>query len=283
MDRLNEAQQVASLREAWAHMVTHGRDTPSEGGSSETISARALRLSEELQPERLTLKKLLYEEREREKERERAERNEREEKEEREREKEMEEKKEKEERRRKEGDERRRDAEERAERKARESRDEREREETQKREEEERKRREEEEAKEEEGKKIEEEREEERRRKEDKEDDRPFGPEISTNGDWQTAVPSEKELKDQDALMPYSKANCISRAAVAPSVLPGPNKVDQSLKVRTLTTDQLAVGRLGQHSETQLKPHYDIQKREEQYFCVKADMLKCKNPVVKHT
>src|SRR6218665_2204396 len=173
MDRLNEVQQVAicklswyrlaiglirmgldedevdimskeSLREAWAHMVTHGRDTPSEGGSSETISARALRLSEELQPERLPPKKLVYEEREREKERERAERNEREEKEEREREKEMEEKKEKEEGRRKEEDERRRDAEERAERKARESRDEREREETQKREEEERKRREEE-------------------------------------------------------------------------------------------------------------------------------------------
>src|SRR6218665_1812978 len=138
MDRLNEAQQVAicklswhrlaiglirmgldedevdtmseeSLREAWAHMVTHGRDTPSEGGSSETVSARALRLSEELQPERLPLRKLLYEEREREKERERAERNEREEKEEREREKEMEEKKEKEERRRKEEDERGRD------------------------------------------------------------------------------------------------------------------------------------------------------------------------------
>src|SRR6218665_1028999 len=315
MDRLNEAQQVAicklswyrlaiglirmgldedegdimskeSLREAWAHMVTRGRDTPSEGGSSETISARALRLSEELQPERLPLKKLVYEEREREKERERAERNEREEKEEREREKEMEEKKEKEERRRKEEDERRRDAEERAERKARESRDEREREETQKREEEERKRREEEtmrreeeEAKEEEGNKIEEEREEERRRKEDKEDDSPFGPEISTNGDWQTAVPSEKELKDQDALMPYSKADGITRAAVAPAVLPGPNKVDQSLKVRTLNTDQLAVG---QQSETQLKPHYDIQKREEQYFCVKADMLKCKDRVVKH-
>src|SRR6218665_101496 len=311
MDRLNEAQQVAicklswhrlaiglirmgldedevdtmseeSLREAWAHMVTHGRDTPSEGGSSETISARALRLSEELQPERLPLKKLLYEEREREKERERAERNEREEKEERERETGMEEKKEKEERRRKEEDERRKDAEERAERKARESRDEREREETQKREEEERKRREEEtmrreeeEAKEEEGKK----REEERRRKEEKEDYIPYGPEISTNGDWQTALPSEKELKDQDALMPYSKADGISRAAVAPSLLPGPNKVDQSLKVRTLTTDQLAVG---QQSETQLKPHYDSQKREEHYFCVKADVLKCKDRVVKH-
>src|SRR6218665_2282379 len=105
MDRLNEVQQVAicklswyrlaiglirmgldedevdimskeSLREAWAHMVTHGRDTPSEGGSSETISARALRLSEELQPERLPPKKLVYEEREREKEREKAKRNE---------------------------------------------------------------------------------------------------------------------------------------------------------------------------------------------------------------
>src|SRR6218665_2166967 len=173
MDRLNEAQQVAicklswhrlaiglirmgldedevdtmseeSLREAWAHMVTHGRDTPSEGGSSETVSARALRLSEELQPERLPLKKLLYEEREREKERERAERNEREEKEEREREKEMEEKKEKEEKRKKEGEnkkkkkkrrkkeeeEKRKYKEEKEKKKARDSGDEREREET---------------------------------------------------------------------------------------------------------------------------------------------------------
>src|SRR6218665_1056399 len=179
MDRLDEAQQAAicklswyrlaigliemgldedevdimskeRLREAWAHMVNHGRDTPSEGGSSETVSARALRLIEELQPERLTLKKPYYEnderekererakrkereekeEREKEKERERAERKEREEKGEREREKKLEENKKKEERRRKEEDERRRDAEERAERKARESRDEREREET---------------------------------------------------------------------------------------------------------------------------------------------------------
>src|SRR6218665_3797729 len=336
MDRLDEAQQAAicklswyrlaigliqmgldedevdimskeRLREAWAHMVNHGRDTPSEGGSSETVSARALRLIEELQPERLTLKKPYYEnderekererakrkereekeEREKEKEGERAERKEREEKEKREREKKLEENKKNEERRRKEEEGRRRDAEERAERKERELRDKREREETQKKKEEERKRREEEtmrreeeEAKEEEeGKKGEEKEEEERKRKEDKEDDSPFGPETSTNGDWQTAVPSEKELKDQDALMPYSKADCISRAAVAPSVLPGPNKVDPSLKVRTLTTDQLAVG---QQSETQLKPHYDIQKREEQYFCVKADMLKCKDRVVKH-
>src|SRR6218665_3412071 len=134
MDRLNEAQQVEicklswhrlaiglirmgldedkvdtmskeSLREAWAYMVTHGRDTPSEDGSSETVSARALRLSEELQPERLTLKKLLYEEDKREKERERAKRKEREEKEEREKEKvreraERKERKEKEERER---------------------------------------------------------------------------------------------------------------------------------------------------------------------------------------
>src|SRR6218665_170756 len=344
MDRLDEAQQAAicklswyrlaigliqmgldedevdimskeRLREAWAHMVNHGRDTPSEGGSSETVSARALRLIEELQPERLTLKKPYYEnderekererakrkereekeeqgkeeererakrkereekeEREKEKERERAERNEREEKEERDREKEMEEKKEKEEKRRKEEDERRRDAEERAERKARESRDEREREETQKREEEERKRREEETMRrEEEEAKVEE-----RRRREEKEDYIPFGPETSTNGDWQTAVPSEKELKDQNALMPYSKADCISRAAVAPSVLPGPNKVDPSLKVRTVIADQLAVG---QQSETQLKPYYDLQKREGHYLCVKADVLKCKDRVVKH-
>src|SRR6218665_2732315 len=140
-------------------------------------------------------------------------------------------------------------------------------------------REEEEEKEEEERRKGEEKEEDERKRKEDKEDDSPFGPETSTNGDWQTALPSEKELKDQDALMPYSKADGISRAAVAPSLLPGPNKVDQSLKVRTLTTDQLAVG---QQSETQLKPHYDSQKREEHYFCVKADMLKCKDRVVKH-
>ncbi len=61
--------------------------------------------------------------------------------------------------------------------------------------------------------------------------------------------------------------------------MPGPNKVDPSLKVRTLTADQLAVG---QQSETQLKPYYDLQKREGHYFCVKADMLKCKDRVVKH-
>src|SRR6218665_1474644 len=356
MDRLDEAQQAAicklswyrlaigliqmgldedevdimskeRLREAWAHMVNHGRDTPSEGGSSETISARALRLIEELQPERLTLKKPYYEnderekererakrkereekeerekeeererakrkereekeEREKEKEGERAERKEREEKEKREREKKLEENKKNEERRRKEEEGRRRDAEERAERKERELREEREREETQKKKEEERKRREEEtmrreeeEAKEEEeGKKGEEKEEEERKRKEDKEDDSPFGPETSTNGDGQTAVPSEKELKDQGPLMPYSKADCISRAAVAPSVLPGPNKVDPSLKVRTLIADQLAVG---QQSETQLKPYYDLQKREGHYLCVKADVLKCKDRVVKH-
>src|SRR6218665_1612233 len=315
------------LREAWAHMVNHVRDTPSEGGSSETVSARALRLIEELQPERLTLKKLLYENGEREKERERAKRKEREEKEEREkeeererairkereekeerekekegeraerkereekgereREKKLEENKKNEERRRKEEEGRRRDAEERAERKERELREKREREETPKKKEEERKRREEEtvrreeeEAKEEEeGKKREKEREEESRRKEEKEDYIPFGPETSTNGDWQTAVPSEKELKDQNALMPYSKADCISRAAVAPSVLPGPNKVDPSLKVRTVIADQLAVG---QQSETQLKPYYDLQKREGHYLCVKADVLKCKDRVVKH-
>src|SRR6218665_1507225 len=139
------------LREAWAHMVNHVRDTPSEGGSSETVSARALRLIEELQPERLTLKKLLYEngerekererakrkkreekeEREKEKERERAERKEREEKEVRERKKKLEENKENEERRRKEEEGRRRDTEERAERKERELVEKREREETQ--------------------------------------------------------------------------------------------------------------------------------------------------------
>src|SRR6218665_130221 len=108
MDRLNEVQQVAicklswyrlaiglirmgldedevdimskeSLREAWAHMETHGRVTQSEGGSSETIRAIALRLSEELHTEHLPQKKMVYEEREREKERERSERNEREE------------------------------------------------------------------------------------------------------------------------------------------------------------------------------------------------------------